>query len=92
MIEESNGNFQQLVNLLSRHISLMKKWSEETALKPHHVTYLSAESQNEFIELLGKKTSELIINEINEGGIYSVIADTTPDLSHKDRNVRTCAC
>ncbi|XP_065673927.1 uncharacterized protein LOC136090879 [Hydra vulgaris] len=45
----------------------------------------SPRSQNEFIELLAKETRNIIIKEIHEANIYSVSADTTPDISHQDR-------
>ncbi|XP_065645356.1 uncharacterized protein LOC136075847 [Hydra vulgaris] len=44
----------------------------------------SPRSQNEFIELLAKETRNIIIKEIHEANIYSVSADTTPDISHQD--------
>jgi len=42
-------------------------------------------SQNEFISLLGTKARDMLIREIKNVEIYSVIADTTPDVSHHDR-------
>ncbi|CAB3981323.1 zinc finger MYM-type 1-like [Paramuricea clavata] len=53
-------------------------------MRPYHVTYLSAQSQNEFIELIGHEVQQRIIQEIKDAGMYSVMADTTPDVSHKD--------
>jgi len=42
-------------------------------------------TQNEFIHLLAKETKHNIIEEVKEAGMYSIIADTTPDVSHKDQ-------
>lgn len=89
--EDDNGNFKQVVNLISRHSPILKKWLDDTSSRSHHVTYLSSSSQNEFIKLLGDKVHEEIVNEIQIAGMYSVIADTTPDKKHHDRltiNVR----
>lgn len=89
--ENDDGNFKQIVNLLSRHNSVFIKWLNETASRSHYVTYLSKDSQNEFIQLLGEKTREIIIEEIKKAGIHSVIADITSDLKHHDHltlNVR----
>lgn len=89
--QNENGNFKQIVNLLSRHNPIVKKWLNETSSRSHKVTYLSGESQNEFIQLLGDKIRVEMVSEIQKAGMYSVIADTTPDLKHHDRltlNVR----
>lgn len=40
-------------------------------------------SQNEFIGLLGSAIRNAIVKEINESPFYTVMADTTPDLSKK---------
>ena len=50
---ESDGNFYQIVHLVSRHCPSLKKWLSEARLRPYHVTYMSAESQNEMITILG---------------------------------------
>lgn len=63
----------------------MAKWLEETDKRQHRVTYLGVHSQNEFINLLGTKTRDMLIKEIKNAEFYSVIADTTPDLTHHDR-------
>ncbi|XP_065644247.1 uncharacterized protein LOC136075341 [Hydra vulgaris] len=83
--DESGGNFMQFVQLLSRHNPLLKCWMEESSLRSHKVTYLGPRSQNEFIELLAKETHNIIMKEIHEANIYSVSADTTPDISNQDR-------
>lgn len=55
---ENDGNVKQIVNLLSRHNPVLKRWLDETSSQSHQVTYLSGESQNEFIQLLGKKARD----------------------------------
>lgn len=82
--DESSGNFVQIVQLLSRHNPSMKRWLNGVSLRPYQVTYLGPRSQNEFIEILGNEARALIINEIKEASFFSVMADTTPDISHKD--------
>lgn len=83
--DESGGNFMQLVKLLSRHNPLMNRWIKETSMRSYKVHYLGPRSQNEFIELLANETRKIIVNEIKEANIYSISADTTPDISHEDR-------
>lgn len=80
----SEGNFGQIINLISRHSSVVKKWFDDRKLRPYHVTYMSGESQNEMISLIGSEVRSLIIADIKECLFFSIMADTTPDLSHKD--------
>lgn len=82
--DESNGNFNQFVQLLSRHNPLMKRWLSDIYLRLYKVTYLGPHSQNEFIEMLSNEVQMLIINDVKESPFYSVMPDTTPDISHKD--------
>lgn len=63
----------------------MKQWLNDISFRPYKVTYLGPRSQNEFIEMLGNETQRLIINEVKEASFFSIMADTTPDISHKDR-------
>lgn len=62
----------------------MNKWLKETDERLYQVNYLGVHSQNEFISLLGTKAREMLIREIKNAEIYSVIANTTPDMSHHD--------
>jgi len=82
---EENNNFYQIVQLLSRHSPIMKKWLNENIFRAHHVKYLSHDSQNEFISLLASETKKKVIKEVVDSGMYSVLADKTPDVSHKDQ-------
>ena len=87
---DEDGNFRQIVLLLSRHCMEMKQWLQDKHLRPYHVTYLSAQSQNEFMDIIGKEVQRQIISEIKEAGMYAIMADTTPDVSHKDRLALAC--
>ncbi|GBO23538.1 Zinc finger MYM-type protein 1 [Araneus ventricosus] len=82
--ENNDGNFKQIVHLVSRHCAIMKKWLDESDQRSHHVTYLSNTSQNEFIDLLGARTQGVILEEIEKTDFFSIMADTTPDSSHQD--------
>lgn len=53
----------------------MKLWLEEEKFRPYHLTYMSHESQDEFIQLLATETKRNIVHEVVEAGIYSVMAD-----------------
>ena len=60
----------------------LKQWLQDKHLRPYHVTYLSAQSQNEFMDIIGKEAQRQIISEIKEAGMYAIMADTTPDVFH----------
>ncbi|KAF0698493.1 52 kDa repressor of the inhibitor of the protein kinase-like, partial [Aphis craccivora] len=83
--DDENGNFRQITYLLSRHCPLLKKWLDDSCYRPYHSTYLSPQSQNEFITILASSVNKIIRAKVRESGQFSVMADTTPDLSHTDR-------
>ncbi|XDV16533.1 hypothetical protein PO909_016205, partial [Leuciscus waleckii] len=49
--------------------------------------YLSPDTQNEFIEICGKRVLNTILKEREDAIYYSVICDSTPDISHTEQNV-----
>jgi hypothetical protein len=49
--------------------------------------YLSWMSQNEFLSLCGDKLLKFILEELEEGIYYSMIADATPIVLHGDQKV-----
>ena len=48
-------------------------------------TYLPPTIQNKLIELLGKKGKHLILEEIKAAKYFSILLDSTPDVSHIDQ-------
>jgi hypothetical protein len=85
--KDEDGNFIQIVNLLSRHYPDLKAWLKDQRLKPNSTTYTSSESQNEMVHLLAKTVRKEIRDVITAAGVYSVSADTTPDTSNQDKLV-----
>jgi len=63
----------------------MKRWLDEKSFRNHKTTYLSHDSQNEFIKLLADDVKKTIIKDVTDAGIYSVMANTTPDISRSDQ-------
>ena len=61
----------------------MEYWFSSANLRPYKVTYLSNNSQNEYINLTGDKVRKLIVEEIVSAKPFAVVADTTPDKSHR---------
>lgn len=81
--DDENRNCRQITYILSRHCSLLKKWLNDSCYRPYHSTYLSPQSQNEFITTLASSVNKIIRAKVRESGQFSVMADNTPDLSQK---------
>lgn len=54
-------------------------------MKPYQVTYFGSRFRNEFIEVLFSENRNLIIEEVKNTKIFSVHADTTSNITNKDR-------
>ncbi|CAF3127814.1 unnamed protein product [Rotaria sp. Silwood2] len=78
------GNFIQLINLLRRRDPLFDDWFNQKQIEKYQVSYLSAQSQDEFIKLLGEYVQKNIINRLNNSSFYSIMIDSTPDASHRE--------
>ena len=82
---EVNGNFNQIVMLMARHCSPLRRWLDNRNGRTNSVTYLSSDSQNEMISLLGDTVRKKVITEVKDAGMCGLSADTTPDLSRHDQ-------
>ncbi|KAJ8031843.1 Zinc finger MYM-type protein 1 [Holothuria leucospilota] len=81
--DDKDGNYYQIVQLLGRHVPILRRWlSDRRSMNPYHVTYLSPQSQNELISLLETELCQRVVEEVHAAGMFSVMADTTPDESH----------
>ena len=49
------------------------------------VNYLLSTKRDEFISIISKDLQLTIVNEIKEAEFYSLITDSTPDISHLDQ-------
>ncbi|ROL41869.1 Zinc finger MYM-type protein 1 [Anabarilius grahami] len=91
-----NGNFLGTLELLSHYDPLLKehfqkirdnKQKKKEGKQTRLTHYLSSESQNEFINLCGRRVLKRILQEREDAIYYAVIADATPDISHTEQNV-----
>jgi len=91
-----NGNFLCTLELLSHYDPLLKehfqkirdnKQKQKEGKQTRVTHYLSSESQNEFINLCGRRVLKRILQERKDAIYYAVIADATPDISHTEQNV-----
>ena len=86
----NKGNFLELVELLSKYDPVLKEHlvrlkQASRHLQRQHVTYLSPQTQNEFIGLLAAEVKRKLIAEIKSAKYYGIIFDSTPDISHTDQ-------
>ena len=80
------GNFYTCLQYLSEYDITIKNHLEKYGHKGSgNVSYLSHTIYDEFVELLGEIVSERIVEEINSAKYFSLIVDSTPDISHQDQ-------
>ncbi|KAF3833167.1 hypothetical protein F7725_026832 [Dissostichus mawsoni] len=80
--EGKAGNFLSIIELLARYDPVLK----ELINRPEgSVKYLSHQIKDEIIYILSQRVKADIIDEINEAPFYSVIMDTTQDVSKIDQ-------
>ena len=87
---DADGNFTQLLFLLSRHSPKLKQWIDDKHNRAYKATYTSPQSQNEFLTLLGQEVKGKIVKGIKDAEVFSIMSDTTPDVSHKDQMSVIC--
>ena len=75
------GVFLDMVEYTARHD---KDFSSKMKQIPKNATYLSAEIQNEMLDILAKMVISKIKQECCDGKAYSISADETKDLSKKE--------
>ncbi|CAM4795088.1 unnamed protein product [Rotaria magnacalcarata] len=81
---EEQGNYIQLVNLFRKYNSNFNQWFLDSSLRAHKVTYFTPQSQNEFIEIIGKEVHREVLQRIMDVPFISIMVDSTPDISKKE--------
>jgi len=81
-----NGNFLGLLELLAQFDPFLKAHIEKNKNKGKgNVSYLSKTIYDEFIQLMGQRVKKVITEEIESAKYFSLIVDSTPDVSHVDQ-------
>lgn len=82
----NNGNYLGCMDLLGEFDPFLadhlKKFGNPGK---GHISYLSANICNEFIDLMGKQVLFKIITEVKLAKYFSISVDSTPDVSHVDQ-------
>ena len=82
----NRGNFLELVHLLAKYDPVLREHLLRTQLgNKFAISYLSPTIQNEFIEILGENVRCKILMQVKEAKYFSMIFDSTPDISRKDQ-------
>ena len=82
----NNGNYLCILELISEHDPFLKNHIEMHGNKGSgHPSYLSKTICNEIINQMNTDLTNLIITQIKEAKYYSIIMDSTPDLSKTDQ-------
>ena len=66
---DDDGNFVQIVQLVAKYCPELRHWLNTSRMRPYHVAYLSAQSQNELIELVGHVVQQRIVQEVKDAGM-----------------------
>ena len=80
--EANRGNFLELLQLLARYDTVL---ADHLKYAKRNETYTSPGIQNDFIQALGHLTQQSILQEVKEAKLYSILLDTTQDISHIDQ-------
>lgn len=86
-----NGNYLGALELLAEYDPFLKSHIEQKANKGKgSVSYLSSTIADEFIAIIAEEARMIIVNAIRQSKYFSLIVDSTPDISHIDQ-LTVCA-
>lgn len=81
-----SGNFIMCLELVAEFDPFLASHIKKYANKGKGSTsYLSLNTFEEFVNLMGQKVRETIIKEIKKAKYFSIVVDSTPDVSHTDQ-------
>lgn len=81
-----NGNFLGILELISEFDPFLAKHLNKYGnCGTGRANYLSSTTVNEFIDIMAQKVRNQIIEEIQISKYFSIIIDSTPDISHLDQ-------
>lgn len=82
----NNGNYLGILELISQFDPFLAEHIKTYGQKGRgSVSYLSSTICEEFIDMMGEKTRQVIAEDLRDAKYFSVIVDSTPDLSHVDQ-------
>ena len=86
----NSGNFIELTKLLSNYDPVLREHVVRCQnLNQGQKSYLSPQIQNELIDIMGQRVRKHILGDIEKAKYFSIIFDSTPDISHQDQLSQT---
>ena len=86
----NSGNFIELTKLLSNYYPVLREHVVQCQnLNQGQQSYLSPQTQNELIDIMGQRVRKHILGVIEKAKYFSIIFDSTPDTSHQDQLSQT---
>lgn len=83
-----NGNFLMALELISEFDPFLAKHIEKYGnCGSGNTNYLSSKTCDEVVELMAQHVRQVICDELKQSKYYSLIVDSTPDMSHVDQLV-----
>ena len=79
---EKSGNFQSVITLLARYDPELDKL---LSIPQGSVKYLSPKIQNELINILARRVKDDILTDVKAAPFFSLMVDTTQDISKTDQ-------
>jgi hypothetical protein len=81
-----NGNFLMAIELIAAFDPFLQQHVKEKGNKGSGKTsYLSQATYEELIQLMSNKMVKEIVQQVKKAKYYSIILDSTPDISHVDQ-------
>lgn len=81
-----NGNYMGVLEAIAQFDPFLEEHIKRYGNKEEgHPSYLSKAICDEFIELMAKAVKDSLIDEVKRAEYFSLIVDSTPDLTHVDQ-------
>lgn len=81
-----SGNFIMSLELIAEFDPFLSNHIAQYANKGKGSTsYLSFATFEQFVNIMAEKVKETIVNEIKDAKYFSIVVDSTPDISHSDQ-------
>lgn len=83
--DSTKGVFLNIVKLLARYDPVLELHINNIGKSGKRNHYLSNRSQNKFIKFISDSILQSIVEDVRKSPFFSLIADTTQDISKKDQ-------
>ena len=78
----NRGNFLEILELVANHDPIIRRRLTDG---PRNATYISADIQNELLNVMSSIVQNQICADVKKSGLYSILADETKDCSKREQ-------